>query len=140
MMRKSLIVGKEYRMLKMVTVFSRLPDWQYKHAALGREVAETLRVRRYVQSPRVPSRVINGFVAARGWLDDYDALTEVWWNSEADMLEALATYEGQKATQRLAADEAMFIDMKRVVSFLSEEREIIGGHEAAEGPEQIAGP
>jgi uncharacterized protein (TIGR02118 family) len=121
-------------MLKMVTVFSRRPDmpaeafhdyWHNRHGALVREVAATLRVRRYVQSPRVPSRVIDEFVAGRGWIDDYDALTEVWWDSEQDMLDAFGTPEGQAASRRLAEDEAEFIDMSRVISFLAEEREVI---------------
>src|ERR1051325_3292420 len=107
-------------MLKMVTVFSRRPDltpeefydhWHHRHAPLIQEVASTLRVRRYVQSPRVPSRVIDDFVSGRGWIDDYDALTEVWWDSEQDMLEAFGTPEGQAASERLAEDEARFIDM-----------------------------
>jgi uncharacterized protein (TIGR02118 family) len=123
-------------MLKMVTVFARRQDvsseafydhWHNEHAAIVREVAETLRVRRYVQSARVPSQVWDDFVAGRGWLDDYDALAETWWDSEQDMLEAFASPGGQAASLRLAEDEAVFIDMQRVVSFLSEEHDVIGG-------------
>ena len=128
-------------MLKMVTVFSRRPDmpadafydyWHNHHAALVREFEPTLRVRRYVQSPRIPSELMDHFVTDRGWIDDYDALTEVWFDSERDMLEAFGTPEGQAASRRLAEDEAVFIDMDRVVSFLSVEREVIGLHEFAE--------
>jgi hypothetical protein len=80
--------------LKMVTVFSRRPDmpadafydyWHNQHAALVRELAPALGVRRYVQSPRVPSELMDHFVTGRGWIDDYDALTEVWFTGEHDM-------------------------------------------------------
>ena len=61
---------------------------------------------------------------SRGLADAYDGITEVWWDSEAAMAEAMATAEGAAAMQMLLEDESTFIDFSRSTVFMTEEKEI----------------
>ncbi len=95
------------------------------HASLVASVAPALRVQRYVQTHRIPSVAIDGMVAQRGWsANPYSEMTEIWWRSELDMLEAMQSEEGQRAGQLLAEDEAKITD-SNVIVWAGQEHELV---------------
>jgi uncharacterized protein (TIGR02118 family) len=115
--------------IKSVLVFSRRADfpaedfskrWLEDHGALVRKHAKALRIRRYIQSHRLQSDKLGEFNGPRGWPQSkFDGLAEVWLDSIEDFHAALASPEGQAASQELARDEAEFIDPSSVQMFLS---------------------
>jgi len=117
-------------MVKMIVSVWRRPEftpekfvdrWRNEHAALVSKYADTLRMRRYVQSHAVPSKAIDAFAKGRGWARPCDGVTEVWWDSAEDLETAFATPEGQEASAVLREDEAVFVEMSKVTAFLSRE-------------------
>ncbi len=99
--------------------FSRY--WREEHAALFAGFAQTLRVRRYTQSHRLPSRVNDALRSYRGAPDGYDGVAEVWFDSLQDLLEALGSPEGQAAAEALVEDEKRFIDHANSPIWIAEE-------------------
>ena len=122
-------------MIKFVCLIPRRPDltreqffvrWRNEHATLVKRHAETLGIRRYVQSHRIESAALAGFKAMRDWPEaGFDGLTEIWLDSLEAFARSISTPEGRLANQALAADEAEFADQPRVIVFMSEEHEII---------------
>jgi hypothetical protein len=83
--------------------------------------AKTLKARRYVQSHTLDSPLNAHAQQPRGTQEPYDGLTEIWWNSDQELIAALQTPEGQRANQLLAEDEARFCDLPRCSVFFTEE-------------------
>lgn len=79
---------------------------------------------RYVQSHKIPSAELEAFARSRGSVEACDGLTEVWYESFESMKAAMASPEGQKASQRLQADELEFCDTARMSAFLTQEHVI----------------
>jgi uncharacterized protein (TIGR02118 family) len=102
--------------------FSRY--WREEHAKLFRRYAETLRVRRYTQSHRLPTRINDALRRFRGAPDGYDGVAEVWFDSLDDLLAALDSPSGRAAAEALIADERNFIDHSRSPIWIAEETEI----------------
>jgi hypothetical protein len=99
--------------------------WLHEHPKLVLRHAETLKVRRYVQSHAVGPEWA---VALRPEWDDsepWDGLTEVW----IDDLEALKRLRGNPDMDRiqaeLVADEQTFVDLETSTMFVAVEHEII---------------
>ena len=134
-------------MIKLVYVITRRSDlsheafadyWLNRHGPLVASHAETLRLRKYVQSHLFDHPSNEGMRAARGMLQPVDGITEVWWDSLEDFQAAYATPGGAVAGAALAEDEAKFIDFSRSAVFLTEEHSIFdhtGG--AGPGPEAL---
>ncbi len=100
--------------------------WREEHGALVKSVAETLRIRRYVQSHRVPTVVDEALAAPRGiTAAPYDGLAELWWDSAEDIVAATSTEEGLAAATALLEDEARFIDLPACAIWFNEEHQII---------------
>ncbi len=106
-------------MIKLVYCLTRRADltpeafdryWRDVHGPLGARIPG---LRRLVQSRAVS---VPGDARAPG----YDGLAELWFDDAAALLAARQSPEWQAAT----ADEANFIDPRRVAYFVSEEREI----------------
>jgi uncharacterized protein (TIGR02118 family) len=95
--------------------FSRY--WRQEHAELFRRYAETLRVRRYTQSHRLPTRTNDALRRFRG-------APEVWFDSLEDLLAALDSPAGRAAAADLIADERSFIDHASSPIWIAEETEI----------------
>ena len=122
---------------KMVFCLRRLPHldeaefsryWLQEHAALFRQYAEALRVRRYTQSHRLPGRLNQALREHRGAPDGYDGVAEVWFDSLDDLKAGIASAAGQAAAAALIADERRFIDHSASPIWVSEEVEIsLGG-------------
>src|SRR5882757_10211717 len=118
---------------KMIFCLRRHPDldqaefsryWREEHAELFRRYAETLRVRRYTQSHRLPTRTNDALRRFRGAPDGYDGVAEVWFDSLDDLLGALDSPSGRAAAADLLADERTFIDHSRSPIWIAEEAEI----------------
>ena len=133
-------------MIKLVYVITRRADlsaeqftahWLHAHGPLVAAQAGPLRLRKYVQSHLAEDPANAAMRAARGMLAPVDGVTEVWWDSFADMQAAYATEAGAASGRILSQDEARFIDFSRSQVFLTEEHTIFD-HGAAEGPDPEA--
>lgn len=99
--------------------------WLNGHGSLGLPHAETLRIKKYVQSHYLSARDLEAALAERGWADRPDAVTEVWWESLDDMRAGLRTPQGVCANAELEKDEQAFCDMERMQAFFSREALIV---------------
>jgi uncharacterized protein (TIGR02118 family) len=101
--------------------------WREDHAEVVRQVAPILGMRRNVHNYTITTPIDARVRAGRGApADDYDGVAESWFDSLEALLAAVATPEGRKAADRLAEDEARFIDFSRSRIFYVEENVVIG--------------
>jgi len=120
-------------MLKLVFPLRRLPTlsrvefqryWYETHGPLVRRHAKTLRIQRYVQLHTLDDPINAALRESRGAGEPYDGVAELWWESRADLEQALATPEAQQAGRELLEDERRFIDLGRSALWLGTERPI----------------
>ena len=120
-------------MVKLVFCIRRHPErsaaefrgyWLESHGPLVAGFAKALRASRYVQSHTTDSPLNDALRASRGAGPAYDGITEVWWDSESDLQDAMQTPEGAEAGRALLEDEGRFIDLAASSLFLTEEHEI----------------
>lgn len=120
-------------MIKLVYCVTRKPGlsrddfiktWLHDHGPLVKQYAKAIRAVRYVQSHTMITPINDALQESRGCEPPYDGITEVWWNSLAELEAGLATEEGQVAHLALRDDEARFIDLSRSRVFMSEENPI----------------
>ena len=57
-------------------------------------------------------------------LPEFDGVAEVWFESEADLMEAMSSPEGQKLSAALLEDEGNFIDHSKSSAFLVREHDL----------------
>ncbi len=122
-------------MIKLVFCLRRKPGtslaefqdyWLNTHAPLVASYAETLRIRRYVQTHTLDDPATQqAMTRARGAPENYDGVAELWWDSREDMIAGVATPEGRSASIALLEDERKFIDHANSPLWLSEEHEIV---------------
>ena len=98
--------------------------WIERHGPLVHRQAQALKARRYVQSHTLDTPLNIHAQVPRGTKPPYDGITEVWWDSAADLAAALSTAEGQAANQLLAEDEGRFCDLPNCSVFFTEEHTI----------------
>src|SRR5688500_4318048 len=79
--------------------------WLNTHGPLVRGFAEAIRARKYIQSHTLQTDMNESLRASRGMEEPYDGITEVWWDSVADLQAAFATPEGREADRTLTEDE-----------------------------------
>ena len=100
--------------------------WRNTHAPLVASVAETLRIRRYVQLHSLPEAASAGIRQSRNAPPEFDGVAELWFDS----LEALAANgarpEAQAAGALLLEDERRFIDLEKSPLWWGEEKPIVG--------------
>lgn len=122
-------------MIKFVYCVRRRPDiapeafrkyWLENHGPLVRRCATALRAKRYVQSHTLDTPLNAAAQQPRGTKPPYDGLTELWWDSADDLVQALNTPEFQEANRTLARDEASFCDLPNCSVFFTEEHTIFG--------------
>lgn len=124
-------------MIKLVFTLRRRDDmsreefqryWRERHAPLVQRHAETLRIRRYVQTHARKTPLDEALSATRGSEPGaYDGVAELWWDSIEDLLEAFASEAGQAAGRDLLEDEQRFIDLARSPLWLGEEHVVVEG-------------
>ena len=96
--------------------------WREEHAQLVTSHAETLRIRRYVQTHARDTELDELISTSRGSEPRfYDGVAELWWDSAEDLIAAYATEAGQAAGAELLEDERRFIDLARSPLWLGEE-------------------
>ena len=110
-------------MIKLVFSLRRRPElsreefqayWRDHHAPLVARHAETLRIRRYVQTHARASVLAAAQSGARGSEPDlYDGQAELWWDSLDYIVAAASVPAGQQAAAELLEDERRFIDHSR---------------------------
>jgi uncharacterized protein (TIGR02118 family) len=123
-------------MIKLVFCIRRRPEmtraefqryWREEHAPLVLRHAETLRIRRYVQTRARDTELDEALAMSReGEPGAYDGVAELWWDSLDDLIAAYSTEAGQAAGADLLEDERRFIDLPRSAIWLGEEHVVIG--------------
>lgn len=98
--------------------------WREEHAAKVHSVAKVVGARRYVQSHTLDTPLNAALIDSRGMSPAYEGVTEVWWDSLAELQAAAGTPEGADAMRMLIEDEGRFIDLSRSTIFMTEEHEI----------------
>ena len=129
-------------MIKLTYVLRRRPElepnevqryWREQHAPLVAKHADTLRIRRYVQTHRLPSELDAALAESRGaQIEPYDGVAQLWWDSLEDISAVLGDEAGQQAAAELLKDESRFIDLAATSLWLGEENVVVGA--PAEGP------
>jgi uncharacterized protein (TIGR02118 family) len=124
-------------MIKLTFVIRRRPDldeaefrryWRDQHSQLVATHAETLRIRRYVQSHRIETPIDEVLAASRGIDGEaYDGVAELWWDSIEDLVAVMSEEAGLAASAALLEDEARFIDLPACRIWFNEEHEIVAG-------------
>jgi uncharacterized protein (TIGR02118 family) len=100
--------------------------WRTEHAQLVRRHAETLRIRRYIQTHARETPADEAIAGARGSEPGgYDGVAELWWDSLEDLLAASTSETGQIAAGELLEDERLFIDLPSSPIWVGEENVVI---------------
>jgi uncharacterized protein (TIGR02118 family) len=122
-------------MIKLTFCLTRLPHlsreefqhyWRTVHAPLVASVAQTLKIRRYVQLHSLPSPVSEDLRASREAPPEYDGVAELWFDSLESLAENGARPEAQAAGRLLLEDERRFIDLPKSPLWWGEEKPIVG--------------
>ena len=119
-------------MIKLIMCLKRNPQltreafqdyWKNNHAPLFMQNAHIMRTRKYVQSHTITSPLNDGMKQSRGMQDEYDGVAEVWFESEAELMEAMGSAEMAELGQVLVEDEQKFIDHAASCAFIVNEVE-----------------
>jgi uncharacterized protein (TIGR02118 family) len=122
-------------MIKLSFCLVRLPHltreafqayWRGTHAPLVASVAETLQIRRYVQTHSLPSEAQQGLRASRDAPAEFDGVAELWFDSLEAMAANSARPQAQAAAALLLEDERRFIDLPKSPLWFSREHVIVG--------------
>jgi len=122
-------------MIKLTFCLVRLPHltreqfqdyWRNTHAPLVASVAETLRIRRYVQLHSLPEAASAGIRQSRNAPPDFDGVAELWFDSLESLAENGQRPEAQAAGALLLEDERKFIDLEKSPLWWGEEKPIVG--------------
>ena len=101
--------------------------WREQHAPLVARHAETLRIRRYVQTHPIDSELDGPLAQSRGTqVEPYDGVAQLWWDSIEDLQAAFTDEAGQAAAAELLEDERHFIDLSASPLWLGEEHVVVG--------------
>lgn len=120
-------------MIKFVMCLTRHADmsreqfrdyWQNKHGPFFMKNAQTMRVKRYVQSLTMDTPLNDGLRESRGLLPEFDGVAEVWFESEQDLMEVMSSPEGQALSAELLKDESNFVDHSKSSAFIVREEEL----------------
>jgi uncharacterized protein (TIGR02118 family) len=99
--------------------------WLNEHAALFRNNAEAMRIRRYAQSHTIDHPINRQLQKSRGTLQAFDGVGEIWWDSVEELIAAASSREGSAAMDRLREDDVHFIDPSRSSVFITEVHTIV---------------
>lgn len=101
--------------------------WREEHAQLVQRHAETLHIRRYVQTHLRETHLDEAICGPRGsQARFYDGVAELWWDSLEDLTAVFTTETGQAAAAELLEDEKRFIDLPNSPIWLGEENAVVG--------------
>jgi uncharacterized protein (TIGR02118 family) len=121
--------------IKLVFCVRRLPYlsleefqeyWLNQHGPLVRSHAQTLGIKRYVQTHTLANEAANSALrGSRGAPEGFDGVAELWWDSVEAMAASTATPEGRAAAIELLDDERKFIDHARSPLWIAQEHPIV---------------
>jgi uncharacterized protein (TIGR02118 family) len=100
--------------------------WAGTHGPLVASVAETLRIRRYVQLHSLPAEAHSALRSSRAAPEEFDGVAELWFDSLEAILENGQRPEAQAAGALLLEDERRFIDLPKSPLWWGEERVVVG--------------
>lgn len=101
--------------------------WKERHGPLVLRHAETLGIRRYVQTHALPGGVSDALRASRGTGAPFDGIAELWWDDLETLAAATGSEAGRQASAELLEDERRFIDLAGSAVWLNEEHVVLGG-------------
>ena len=122
-------------MIKLTFCLVRLPHlsreafqtyWFDTHGPLVASVAETLKIRRYVQLHSLPETVNAGVRASRQAPPEFDGVAQLWFDSLEALAENGRRPEAQAAGALLLEDERRFIDLPKSPLWWGQERVVVG--------------
>ena len=122
-------------MIKLTFCLVRLPHlsraefqayWFDTHGPLVASVAETLKIRRYVQLHSLPAEASEGLRASREAPAEFDGVAELWFDSLEALAENARRPEAQAAGALLLEDERRFIDLPKSPLWWGQERVVVG--------------
>jgi uncharacterized protein (TIGR02118 family) len=122
-------------MIKLTFCLTRLPHlsreefqhyWRTVHGPLVASVAETLKIRRYVQLHSLAPAASEAIRASRDAPPEYDGVAELWFDSLESLAENGARPEAQAAGRLLLEDERRFIDLAKSPLWWGEEHIVVG--------------
>lgn len=96
-------------------------DWLTQHGRIISDQAESLGMRKYVQSHLVDLPANEALRSSRGMLPPFDGIAEIWWDSLDEMLLASTSPKGRVATALIEKDAARLVDLELSTSFLTKE-------------------
>ncbi len=118
-------------MIRLVFALRRQPHlslqdfqqyWLEQHAPLVASHAQNLGIMRYVQTHRMDDNSHEGGARARGAMEPpHDGVAELWWESEKQLAEVMASPAGEAAGAALLEDERKFIDLPNSPLWLAHE-------------------
>jgi uncharacterized protein (TIGR02118 family) len=120
-------------MIKFVMCITRHPDmsreqfqdyWRNSHGPFFMRNASVMGAKKYVQSHTLKSPLNEGLRSSRGMQPEYDGVAEVWFESEAALIQGMSSPEGQKLGADLQEDEGNFIDHSKSSAFIVQEYEL----------------
>ncbi len=97
--------------------------WKNSHAPLFMKNAQVMKAKKYVQSHTLNSPLNDGMKASRGMMDAYDGVAEVWFASEAELMEVMGSDDMARLGKVLMEDEQKFIDHGASSAFIVTEVE-----------------
>lgn len=100
--------------------------WWEEHGPYVKERAPTLRMKRYVQMPRLLAEGFESVATARGAPEPYDGIAQVSWDSLDDLKATFTDPAAKRAARELLEDERRFIDFSRSPISFTEEKVVVG--------------
>ncbi len=98
--------------------------WLNQHAPLFKSFAETFRAKKYVQDHTLDSPMNAVLRESRGMTEAYDGVAVVWFESEEELMAAMSSPEGQKASALLLEDESKFVDHTKSTAFIAKAEDV----------------
>ena len=123
-------------MIKITYALRRRPElsaeefhryWRTEHAALVRQHASAMGLRRYIQSHTIETPIDEPLRASRSLgPEPYDGVAELYFDSVEALVASLSDEEVQAIGAALVEDEHRFIDVDRSPIWISEEYDVLG--------------
>ncbi len=99
--------------------------WWEEHGPFVKERAKTLRMKRYVQMPRLLEPGFESVASARGAPEPFDGVAQVSWESMDDLKATFTDPAARRCARELLEDERRFIDFSRSPIFFTEEKVVV---------------
>jgi uncharacterized protein (TIGR02118 family) len=122
-------------MIKITYALRRRPElsaeefhryWRTEHAALVRQHASAIGLRRYVQSHTIETPVDQPLRAARSLAPEpFDGVAELYFDSVEALIGTLSSKEVQAIGAALVEDELRFVDVARSPIWITEENVVL---------------